>query len=271
MHPVRGPARREQPLRTRTAATLALAVALAVLTTALAAVAAAPASAQDASPGPICTEASGEPRPDPCRDPCEINPRLCESKPQCSDFRDNDGDGWTDYPDDRGCDSPKDDDETDPACRARPGLVPSQAEAPDYDGDCKADLAVFRPPTGFFHVLNANGQLHRQWGQKGDIPLSGDYDGDAKTDFAVFRPSTGFWHVLHADGSQHHERFGLEDDIPVPGYYDGDAKTDIAVFRPSTGVWHERYSSNGSHQQQQWGQEGDIPVACRKQGDHCMR
>jgi hypothetical protein len=62
MHPVTGPTGRDQPLRTRTATTLALAVALAVLTTALAAVAVAPASAQDASPGDICPEDSGESR-----------------------------------------------------------------------------------------------------------------------------------------------------------------------------------------------------------------
>ena len=50
------------------------------------------------------------------------------------------------------------------------------------------------------------------------------------------------------------------------------AKTDFAVFRPSTGNWHVLpRSSDGSKLQQQWGQEGDVPVACRKKGDHCMR
>jgi hypothetical protein len=31
----------------------------------------------------------------------------------------------------------------------------------------------------------------RQWGQFGDLPVSGRYDNDKKTDFAVWRPRNG--------------------------------------------------------------------------------
>ena len=67
----------------------------------------------------------------------------------------------------------------------------------DYDGDGRGDLAVYRPSTGFWYVLQSstNNATYRaqQWGVPTDIPVPGDYDGDGKTDLAVYRPSTGFW------------------------------------------------------------------------------
>lgn len=60
-------------------------------------------------------------------------PWVCPAppqKPQCSDDVDNDNDGDTDYPDDLGCQSPDDDDETDkPAC----------SDGLDNDNDGKID------------------------------------------------------------------------------------------------------------------------------------
>ena len=37
----------------------------------------------------------------------------------------------------------------------------------DYDGDGKADVAVFRPSTGMWYV---RGLFNRSWGLSGDIP-----------------------------------------------------------------------------------------------------
>jgi hypothetical protein len=53
--------------------------------------------------------------------------------PQCSDERDNDGDGLIDYPNDPGCVSPQDDDE------ANSGNEPQCSDGKDNDGDGRID------------------------------------------------------------------------------------------------------------------------------------
>ena len=72
-------------------------------------------------------------------------------------------------------------------------------------------------------------QSPSQFGQAGDIPLSGDFDGDGAPDIAMYQPSTGHWFVQ----GQPNRQLGGPGDIPVPADYNGDGITDIAVFRPS--------------------------------------
>ena len=59
----------------------------------------------------------------------------------------------------------------------------------DYDGDRKADIAVFRRSTRTWHILNSsNGTTRVQsWGDGLDIPTPGDFDGDGRADLAVYR------------------------------------------------------------------------------------
>lgn len=112
-----------------------------------------------------------------------------------------------------------------------------------------ADLAVWRPSTGYWWVLGGTNsqQTSQAWGTSGDIPVPGDFDGDGKTDFSIFRPGTNVWWVLRSsDGTYSEYGFGATGDVPAPADYDGDGKTDLAAFRPSTGVWYIFQSASSS-------------------------
>ncbi len=146
----------------------------------------------------------------------------------------------------------------------------------DFDSDGKADLAIYRPSTGAWWVLqsstNDTTYFSRQWGLSGDIPVPGDYDGDGKTDIAVYRPSNGTWWILKSSTNfttSFWQQWGLSGDIPVPGDYDGDGKTDIAVYRPSNGTWWILKSSTNltTYFWQQWGLSSDVPVSGDFDGD----
>lgn len=153
---------------------------------------------------------------------------------------------------------------TAPAASAAPALMVSTTmTAFDFDGDHKADMAVFNPTTGIWSVLQSStGTVVQQsWGQNGDQPAPADYDGDGKTDYAYFRPSTGVWSILKSNGTgTAGQQWGQNGDLAVPADYDGDGKADISVFRPSTGGWYIIKSLSGSMYGMQFGISEDIPV-----------
>lgn len=133
----------------------------------------------------------------------------------------------------------------------------------DFDGDGTSDLAVFRPSSGTWFLINSGSNTFSgiQFGAAGDVPIDGDFDGDARNDIAVWRPSTGAWFILNSsNGTVNGTTFGQNGDKPVAADYDKDGKTDIAVWRPSTGFYYRLNSSNGQFQAVQFGQNGDIPV-----------
>ena len=118
-----------------------------------------------------------------------------------------------------------------------------------------ADLAIWRPATGYWHVM---GMISQQWGSSaaGDKPVPGDYDGDGKSDFCVFRALVGTWFIIKSsNNAEEHYYFGADGDIPVAADFDGDGKTDAAIYRSSggNGTWHIRQSSTGTVVSQQFG------------------
>lgn len=139
----------------------------------------------------------------------------------------------------------------------------------DYDGDGQADISVFRPSNGFWHLLRSQaGYTGVGFGLGSDLTAPADIDGDGKTDVAVFRPSNGTWYWLNSsNGVFSFAQFGTSGDLPMPGDFDGDGRADLSVFRPSAGTWYRLNSSNGQFVAIQFGQNGDKPVMGDFDGD----
>lgn len=136
-----------------------------------------------------------------------------------------------------------------------------------------ADLAVWRPSSGAWWVLNSSGQGHTasNWGVNGDVPVPGDFDGDGKTDFSIFHPSDGSWQVLQSsNGASYGFQFGVNTDKTAQADYDGDGRTDLAIYRPdqnNLGVWYIRKSGDSSVVIQQFGLPLDLPAPADYDGD----
>ncbi len=141
-------------------------------------------------------------------------------------------------------------------------FVPAQPNTSDFDGDERADFAVFRPSTsGWF---STTGIYDYQFGLSTDIPVAADYDGDNKTDIAVYR--NGIWYILKSsDQSFTTLQFGLSNDIPISKDFDGDHKADFAVYR--NGTWYILRSSNQQVEYATFGLPDDVPIPADFDGD----
>jgi hypothetical protein len=154
------------------------------------------------------------------------------------------------------------------------GMGGPSCAKPDYDGDGRSDIAVYRVATGewFINSSATNTNIYYAWGAPastgaGDIPVPGDYDGDGVTDVAVYRQTTGTWFIRYSGGGTAALDFGAPitsglGDIPVPGDYDGDGIFELAIYRKTTGVWYVRHTNGVGVTITGWGAPpfGDIPA-----------
>jgi len=137
----------------------------------------------------------------------------------------------------------------------------------DYDGDGRADIAVWR--AGTWYIVNSgDGAVRTEiLGEATDVPVPGDYDGDGRADLAVWRPSTGQWWIVGSRDGVMTRQWGAPGDHPVPADYDGDRRTDLAVWRPSTGEWWILSSRYGAVIRHPWGASRDAPAPADYDGD----
>ena len=113
----------------------------------------------------------------------------------------------------------------------------------DYDGDGKADPAVYQESSGNWFVAcsgNNYATATINLGGPGYTPLAGDYDQDGQADPIVYQETTGDWYV-RLSGSNYVigvlYGFGGSDYQPVPADYDGCGNVEPAVYAPASGDW----------------------------------
>jgi len=136
----------------------------------------------------------------------------------------------------------------------------------DYDGDGKADLAVFRPSTGTWYVKTSSSNYVTAlaavvFGQKGDYPIPADYTGDGKADFALWSPKN-FTFNIRGVGTYNLGLFIT--DYPLTMDLDGDRKSDLVIFRGANSTWKYQLSSEdygSTHTILGFGIATDFPVS----------
>ena len=153
-----------------------------------------------------------------------------------------------------------------------PGAT-SCTDVPDYDGDGRNDIAVYRQTTGQYliHASSTGTQQVINFARVpsfpgDDVPIPADYDGDGVTDMGIFRRSTATWYIVRSFAQDVIQlQGGVRSDEPIPTDFDHDGLTDLAIFRPSTGEWFWLQSSAGAITGRAFASppSGDVPARRR--------
>ena len=119
----------------------------------------------------------------------------------------------------------------------------------DFDGDDRADIAVFHPAQATWYVRRSAGGTGAPaaLGTPASVAVAGDYDGDGLDDLAAYDAPSGNWIIgRSASATVTTNNWGWQAAAAVPADYDGDGTLDLAVFHPATGTWYIRQSGSGT-------------------------
>ena len=116
----------------------------------------------------------------------------------------------------------------------------------DYNGDGRADLALFQEGTEktqakwkVYYLSDSEGKKRKarviEFGLEGDVPVPADYDCDGRTDIAVYRESRKRWYIRFGKKKIKEISWGIEGAEPIVGDYDRDGCADPAFYQD--GKW----------------------------------
>jgi hypothetical protein len=86
----------------------------------------------------------------------------------------------------------------------------------DYDGDGKADLAVYQRTTGLWTIAPLFGTIGQvSFGGAQGVAVPGDYDGDGVADLGIYDVLAGDWHTLGSRDGYRKQNWGWRAARPV--------------------------------------------------------
>jgi len=161
-------------------------------------------------------------------------------------------------------------------------ILTASALAADFDGDGKADPAVYDETDGTWRIkMSGSGYspldtTFNGLGGAGFVSVAVDYDGDRKADPAVYQELTGIWTIRPSSLNCTTmivlaQPLGGEGYSGMPADYDGDAKADPGVYQRARGDWKVLLSSAnyGAIELAGFlGGTGYLPAAADYDGDH---
>ncbi|MEX2252141.1 MAG: PQQ-dependent sugar dehydrogenase [Acidimicrobiia bacterium] len=128
-----------------------------------------------------------------------------------------------------------------------PGDLPL---AGDFDGDGCDTLSIYRPSEARFYIINRLGtnggglgaaDLFFDFGNSGDIPVTGDWDGEGTDTVGLRRPSDGFVYLRNSNTTGIADIsyfYGDSGDLPVAGDWDDNGSDTFGLFRPSNATFY---------------------------------